>query len=71
MHFVHDAIEPAEGELAWLRFERIPGKVAHAHNIEPRTLHDGNVPVDLFRGAVDGLIAGSNEQLPRAGPIGM
>ena len=49
LHLVHDPVEPLKGELALRWLKRIPRQVAHAHDIETRALHDGNVLIDLLR----------------------
>jgi hypothetical protein len=43
----------SKSEVGLRGLKRIPGKVAHAYNVESRVLHDGDSLVDLLWGTVD------------------
>src|SRR5271165_82341 len=71
LHLVQDLVEPRKFKLALRWFERIPGEIAHAHDVEPRALHDGDVLIDLLGRAINGLITRAYKKLARAWPVGM
>jgi len=57
--------------LIFCRLKRVPGEVAHADEGESGLLHQSDVAMNLFRRAVDGLIAGSDEELAMVRPVRM
>jgi hypothetical protein len=71
VHLVEYAVKPCEVELIFCRLKRVPGEVAHADERKAGLLHQSYVAMNLFRRAVDGLIAGADEELTMAGPVRM
>jgi len=71
VHLVEYAVKPREVKLIFCRFKRVPGEITHAHEGEAGLLHEPYVAMNLFRRAVDGLIAGADEELAVAGPVRM
>src|SRR3981189_3425114 len=71
VHLVEYAVKPCEVELIFRGLKRVPGEVAHADEGETGLLHESDVAVNLFRRAVDGLIAGADEELAIARPVRM
>ena len=69
LHLVHDLVKPFKLEFALSGLKGIPGEISHAHDIEARALHDGDIEIDLLRCAVDGLITRTDKELPRTRPI--
>ena len=57
--------------MIFCRLKRVPGEVAHADEGESGLLHQSDVAMNLFRRAVDGLIAGADKELTMAEPVRM